>query len=118
MVSGNSKLTALSARRLTRCTLYNASASTAAVAIVSPAIVREAGFSLGEFNLLNRSDELSDGIIPNFGKAAAVKMNSTPFPQNEKQINKLQATGGKGYCLVKRMRDHSAPIKGVGVLSS
>jgi spermidine/putrescine transport system substrate-binding protein len=36
-------------------------------------------------------------VIPDFEKATGIKVNSTPFSQNEEQINKLQATGGDGF---------------------
>ncbi len=38
-------------------------------------------------------------MIPNFEKATGIKVNQTPFSQNEEQINKLQATGGEGFDL-------------------
>src|ERR1700729_2268849 len=73
--------------------------STAAVtlvAVASPAIVSNALSSSGELSILNWDDELPDPVIPDFEKATGIKVTSTPFSQNEEQINKLHATGGDG----------------------
>jgi spermidine/putrescine transport system substrate-binding protein len=63
----------------------------------SPLYVKNAFSSSGELNLLMWSDEFPDPVIPNFEKATGIKVNQTPFSQNEEQINKLQATGGEGF---------------------
>jgi threonine dehydrogenase-like Zn-dependent dehydrogenase len=69
-------------------------------AVASPAIVSNALSSSGQLSIINWDDELPDPVIPEFEKATGIKVNSTPFSQNEEQINKLQATGGEGFDLV------------------
>ena len=88
------------ARRFTRRTLLKGTAAAGAVAAMGPWIVREARSSSGELNILVWSDEVPDPLIPNFTKKTGIKVNTTPFSQNEEQINKLQATGGEGFDIV------------------
>ena len=56
-------------------------------------------------------------VIPNFEKASGIKVNQTPFSQNEEQINKLQATGGEGFDLCQPTRDRAPQFKELGVLA-
>ena len=63
------------------------------------------------------SDEFPDPVIPNFEKATGIKVNQTPFSQNEEQINKLQATGGEGFDLCQPTRDRAPQFKDLGVLA-
>jgi spermidine/putrescine transport system substrate-binding protein len=93
------------ARRFTRRTLLKGTAAAGAVAAMGPWIVREARSSSGELNILVWSDEVPDPLIPNFTKKTGIKVNTTPFSQNEEQINKLQATGGEGFDLCQPTRD-------------
>ena len=46
-----------------------------------------------------------------------IKVNKTPFSQNEEQINKLQATGGEGFDLCQPTRDRAPQFKDLGVLA-
>ena len=89
----------LSARAFSRRTMLKSAAAAGAIAAVGPMYVRDAFSSSGELNLLMWSDEFPDPVIPNFEKASGIKVNQTPFSQNEEQINKLQATGGEGFDL-------------------
>ena len=89
----------LSARAFSRRTMLKSAAAAGAIAAVGPMYVRDAFSSSGELNLLMWSDEFPDPVIPNFEKATGIKVNQTPFSQNEEQINKLQATGGEGFDL-------------------
>ena len=84
------------ARAFTRRTLLARSAALGTAAALGPFVVRDALSSSGELNLLNWSDEIPDPVIPDFEKQTGIKVNTTPFSQNEEQINKLQATGGRG----------------------
>ena len=88
-----------------------------ATALAAPAYVRSALSSSGELNLLSWSDEFPGDVIPNFEKATGIKVNATPFSQNEEQINKLQATGGDGFDLVQPTRDRAPQFKDLGVLA-
>jgi len=107
----------LSASAFNRRTLLKGAAAAGAVAAVGPMYVRNAFSSSGELNILNWSDELPDPVIPNFEKATGIKVNSTPFSQNEEQINKLQATGGEGFDLCQPTRDRAPQFKDLGLLA-
>ena len=109
--------TMLAARRFTRRTLLKGAVAAGALTIAGPALVRNARSSSGELNLLMWSDEFPDPVIPNFAKASGIKVNQTPFSQNEEQINKLQATGGEGFDLCQPTRDRAPQFKDLGVLA-
>jgi spermidine/putrescine transport system substrate-binding protein len=102
---GSSAATLAAARRFTRRTLLKGATAVGAVTAMGPWIVRDARSSSGELSLLFWSDELPDPVIPNFTKKTGIKVNTTPFSQNEEQINKLQATGGEGFDLCQPTRD-------------
>ena len=85
-------------------------------AVASPAIVSSALSSSGELSIINWDDELPDPVIPDFEKLTGIKVNSTPFSQNEEQINKLQATGGEGFDICQPTHDRALQFKDVGVL--
>ena len=103
--------------RLSRRAALKSAALVTAGAIASPAIVSNALSSSGELGLLNWSDEFPGEVIPNFEKSTGIKVNSTPFSQNEEQINKLQATSGDGFDLVQPTRDRAPQFKDLGVLA-
>src|SRR5215216_7618783 len=86
--------TMLAARRFTRRTVLKAGAAAGTISFAGPALVRNALSASGELNLLMWPDEFPDPVIPNFETQTGIKVNKTPFSQNEEQINKLQATGG------------------------
>lgn len=93
--------------------------STAALAlgaVASPAIVGSALSSSGELSIINWDDELPDPVIPDFEKATGIKVTSTPFSQNEEQINKLQATGGEGFDVCQPTHDRAPQFKDIDVL--
>ena len=85
-------------------------------AVASPAIVTSALSSSGQLSIINWDDELPDPVIPQFEKATGIKVNSTPFSQNEEQINKLQATGGADFDLCAPTHDRALQFKDIGVL--
>ena len=93
-----------------------ASAAAGLGAVASPAIVSEALSSSGSLNIINWDDELPDPVIPDFEKATGIKVNSTPFSQNEEQINKLQATGGAGFDVCQPTHDRALQFKDIDVL--
>ena len=101
---------------LSRRSFVKASAASALGIIASPAIVSNALSSSGELSIINWDDELPDPVIPEFEKATGIKVNSTPFSQNEEQINKLQATGGTGFDLCQPTHDRALQFKDIGVL--
>lgn len=107
--------TVMAARAFSRRTLLKA-AALGTVAAAGPWYVRDAFSSSGSLNLLFWDDELPDPVIPDFEKKTGIKINKTPFSQNEEQINKLQATGGEGFDLCEPTHDRSPQFKDLGVL--
>lgn len=83
---------------------------------LSPAIVSDALSSSGSLSILNWDDELPGPVIPDFEKATGIKVNSTPFSQNEEQINKLQATKGAGFDLCAPTHDRAQQFEEIDVL--
>lgn len=104
------------ARAVSRRTVVKGATAIGTVAAMGPWIVKDAFSSSGELTFLNWSDELPDPIIPNFEAKTGIKVKSTPFSQNEEQINKLQATGGEGFDLCQPTRDRAPQFKDLGVL--
>ncbi|MFC3677242.1 extracellular solute-binding protein [Ferrovibrio xuzhouensis] len=107
----------LAARAFNRRSLLKSVAGGAALAAAGPWIVRDAFSSSGQLDLLHWSDELPNPVIPDFEKKTGIKVNSTPFSQNEEQINKLQATAGQGFDLCQPTRDRAPQFKDIGVLA-
>ncbi|EWY40160.1 spermidine/putrescine ABC transporter substrate-binding protein [Skermanella stibiiresistens SB22] len=105
------------AKAFTRRTLLKASVAAGAIAATGPWIVRDALSSSGQLNLLNWSDELPDPVIPDFVAKTGIKVNTTPFSQNEEQINKLQATGGEGFDLCAPTRDRAPQFQELELLA-
>jgi spermidine/putrescine transport system substrate-binding protein len=112
----SSVATLAAARIFTRRTLLKGAAAVGAITVMGPWLVRDARSSSGQLNILNWSDELPDPVVPNFTKKTGIKVNTTPFSQNEEQINKLQATGGEGFDLCQPTRDRAPQFKDLGVL--
>ena len=96
---------------ISRRSLLKASAALGAVGLAGPLYVKNAFSSSGELNLLMWSDEFPDPVIPNFEKASGIKINQTPFSQNEEQINNLKDTGGEGFDLCQPTRDRAVQFK-------
>ncbi|WP_374655622.1 extracellular solute-binding protein [Dongia sp.] len=105
------------AANLSRRTMLRSAAAVGAVGLSSPMLVKNAFSSSGELNLLMWSDEFPDPVIPNFEKASGIKVNQTPFSQNEEQINKLQATGGEGFDLCQPTCNRAPQYKDLAVLA-
>jgi spermidine/putrescine transport system substrate-binding protein len=101
---------------VSRRTFLKTSAALGLGAVASPAIVSNALSSSGELSILNWDDELPDPVVPDFEKATGIKVNSTPFSQNEEQINKLQATSGVGFDLCQPTHDRAPQFRDIGVL--
>src|SRR5271163_4788197 len=99
-----------------RRSFLKSSAALGLGAVASPVIVSSALSSSGELSIINWDDELPDPVIPDFEKATGIKVNSTPFSQNEEQINKLQATGGEGFDVCQPTHDRSLQFKDIDVL--
>jgi spermidine/putrescine transport system substrate-binding protein len=110
------RATLRAARNFTRRMLLARAAALGSAAAIGPFVVRDARSSSGELNILNWSDELPDPVIPDFVKQTGIRVNTTPFSQNEEQINKLQATGGEGFDLCQPTHDRAPQFKDLGVL--
>ena len=108
--------TVRAAQAFTRRTLLTRSALLGSAAAAGPWIVRDALSSSGTLNLLNWDDELPEPLVPTFEKKTGIKVNTTPFSQNEEQINKLQATGGGGFDLCQPTADRAPQFKDLEVL--
>ena len=115
--ASSSTLTLMAARAFSRRTMLRNAAAAGAVLATGPWLVKDAFSSSGELNILNWADEVMDPVLPNFTKATGIKVNTTPFSQNEEQINKLQATGGEGFDLCQPTRDRAPQFKDLGVLA-
>ncbi|MGB3148807.1 MAG: extracellular solute-binding protein [Paracoccaceae bacterium] len=86
--------------------------------LAAPAIISSKALaSSGELNLLMWSDEFPGDVIPNFESATGIKVNQTPFSQNEEQINKLQATGGEGFDICSPTVNRAPQYKDLEVLA-
>jgi spermidine/putrescine transport system substrate-binding protein len=109
--------TVRAARTFSRRLVLKGAVAAGTIAATGPWIVRDALSSSGEINLLIWDDELPDPVIPEFTKKTGIKVNTTPFSQNEEQINKLQATGGAGFDLCQPTRDRAPQFKDLGVLA-
>ena len=101
---------------LDRRSFLKTSAALGLGAVASPAIVSNALSSSGELSIINWDDELPDPVIPDFEKQTGIKVNSTPFSQNEEQINKLQATRGQGFDLCQPTHDRAPQFEEIDVL--
>ncbi|MGE3831859.1 MAG: substrate-binding domain-containing protein [Parvibaculaceae bacterium] len=106
------------AAQLSRRSLLKASLAAGAVGLTAPLYTKNALSSSGELNLLMWSDEFPDPVIPNFEKKTGIKVNQTPFSQNEEQINKLQATGGEGFDLCQPTVNRAPQYKDLQVLAA
>ena len=105
------------AAMLSRRTLLKSAAALGAVGLGAPLYAKNALSSSGELNLLMWSDEYPADVIPGFEKATGIKVNQTPFSQNEEQINKLQATGGEGFDLCSPTQNRAPQYKDLAVLA-
>lgn len=100
-----------------RRTVLKGAAAAGTAAAVGPWYVSDALSSSGELSLINWDDELPDPVIPEFEKKTGIKVKTTPFSQNEEQINKLQAAGGEGFDLCQPTHDRAAQFKELNVLA-
>ena len=113
----NAEETALAVKRFTRRTFVKSGLAAGALASTGPWYTAEAQSTSGTLSILNWDDELPNPVIPDFEKATGIKVNSTPFSQNEEQINKLQATKGQGFDLCQPTHDRAPQFQDIGVLA-
>ncbi len=113
-----SALETLRAASLSRRTVMKSAVALGAVGFATPIVTQNAFSSSGELNLLMWSDEFPGDVIPNFEKASGIKVNQTPFSQNEEQINKLQATGGEGFDICQPTVNRAPQFKDLAVTAA
>jgi spermidine/putrescine transport system substrate-binding protein len=111
-------LETLRAASLSRRTVMKSAVALGAVGFATSIVTQNALSSSGELNLLMWSDEFPKDVIPNFEKASGIKINQTPFSQNEEQINKLQATGGEGFDLCQPTVNRAPQFKDLAVTAA
>ncbi|MEQ1612250.1 MAG: extracellular solute-binding protein [Hyphomicrobiaceae bacterium] len=104
-------------RRFSRRSFLKSAGAAGSIAAMGPWVVAEAQSTSGSLNIINWDDELPNPVVPNFEKATGIKVNLTPFSQNEEQINKLQATKGAGFDLCMPTHDRAPQFKDIGVLA-
>ena len=111
--------TLLAAREFNRRTLLKRASAGLPLLAVSPMILTY-GCSKGpgELSLLMWSDEFPEPVLSNFTKKTDIKVNQTPFSQNEEQINKLQATGGEGFDICQPTCNRAPQYKDLQVLAA
>jgi spermidine/putrescine transport system substrate-binding protein len=113
----SSQETMLAVRAFSRRTFLKSTATAGAVAATGPWYTADAQSSSGSLSILNWDDELPNPVIPDFEKKTGIKVSTTPFSQNEEQINKLQATKGQGFDLCMPTHDRAPQFKDIEVLA-
>jgi spermidine/putrescine transport system substrate-binding protein len=113
----SSQETMLAVRAFSRRTFLKSTATAGAVAATGPWYIADAQSSSGSLSILNWDDELPNPVIPDFEKKTGIKVSTTPFSQNEEQINKLQATKGQGFDLCMPTHDRAPQFKDIEVLA-
>lgn len=69
--------------------------------LAAPAIVsRRALSSSGVLNLYTWSDHIYPEMVESFTKQTGIKLNVATYGSNDEVLNKLRASGGKGFDLV------------------
>ncbi len=113
-----STLETLRAASLSRRTVMKSAVALGATGFATSIVTQNALSSSGELNLLMWGDEFPGDVIPNFEKASGIKINQTPFNQNEEQINKLQATGGEGFDICQPTVNRAPQFKDLAVTAA
>ena len=113
----SSQETAMAARRFNRRVVLGGAAAAASMAATGPWVVANAQSTSGSLNVLVWDDEQPAPFIAAFEKKTGIKVNQTPFSQNEEQINKLQATKGQGFDLCQPTHDRAPQFKELEVLT-
>lgn len=112
----SAEATAFAARDLSRRFFLKSGAIAFGAAATGPWISANAQSSSGQLNLLVWDDEQPNPLVPNFEKKTGIKVNLTPFSQNEEQINKLQATRGQGFDMCQPTHDRAPQFQELDVL--
>jgi spermidine/putrescine transport system substrate-binding protein len=113
----SAQATVRAAQAFNRRLMLKRGLSLAGVVGVAPWVAREALSSSGQLRILHWPDEIPKPIVPEFEKKTGIKVNATPFAQNEELINKLQATGGEGFDLCMPSRSLAPQYRDLEVLA-
>ncbi|MEQ8708134.1 MAG: extracellular solute-binding protein [Rhodospirillales bacterium] len=116
MTDNSSIKTQRAAKAFTRRMLMKTTVATGAIAIASPAIVRDAFSSSGEIDILMWSDYLPEGFVKSFTNDTGIKLNFTGIGSNEEIINKMKATQGTGFDLCSPTNMKGAIWSDLGLL--
>jgi hypothetical protein len=87
----------LRAARKSRREILASALALGAVGAVAPAFVRKAFSSSGELNWFTWEDYAPQPLIDRFTKDTGIKLKVTTYSSNEDCLNKLKASGGKGW---------------------
>ena len=90
-------LATVRAARRSRREILKSALALGAVGAIAPAFVRQAFSSSGELNWFTWEDYAPQPLIDRFTKDTGIKMNVTTYSSNEDCLNKLKASGGKGW---------------------
>ena len=97
-----SELTQLAAKAFTRRTVLKSAAAAGAIAAVAPYVIgSEARAASGELNIMMWSDYLPAPFKDKFERESGVTIKHTPYGSNEELINKIKATRGRGFDLIR-----------------
>ncbi len=113
----SSQATLDAARSFNRRLMLKGALGAGTMLATGPWIVRDALSSSGELNILGWKNELPNDLIQTFTNASGIKIKTTPFSQNEEQINKLQATGGEGFDLCMPSFNRAPEFREIEVLA-
>lgn len=94
------------------------SAAAGSAAALGPWYVRDALSTSGELSLLIWSDEIPAPVQRRFTEQTGIRVKTTPFSQNEEQLNKLQATGGDGFDICMPSSSLAPQYRDVDVLAA
>ena len=99
-----------------RRTVLKGAAVAGAILGMGPWIVKDAFSSSGELNILMWSDALVKSVADGFTRETGIKIKHTPFGSNEELINKMKATGGRGFDLISPTSVRMLQWKPLGLL--
>jgi len=99
-----------------RRTVLKGAAAAGAILGMGPWIVKDAFSSSGELNILMWSDALVKSVADGFTRKTGIRIKHTPFGSNEELINKMKATGGRGFDLISPTSVRMLQWKPLGLL--
>src|SRR4051812_14475403 len=104
-LDASSIATQRAAYAFTRRTLLKGAAAGALLATAGPWIVRDARSASGEVRIMGWAGYDFAKIKAGFEKATGIKANITEFPDQNKMIAQMQASGGEGFDIAEPTSD-------------